>query len=304
MKRIEWFLSVGLALTIFAAANVLLSCESVSKEQVSQVAQEAVQQGVEIAGEAGLIDKDAADAISGALAEITPEEEYYIGRAVGANILTNYSLDMTNPTLISYLNDICVTLVVNSPKPSLYNGYHVAILDSDEINAFATSGGHILLTRGLVLSATSEDALAAVIAHELSHIQLQHSLKSIKTSRFGNALQASADAAGMALDEKAAVFGSSVDDITNSITNGYSQTQEFDADTNALKLLASAGYSPAALLDMLNSLKETQASHPGIGFDKTHPSPEQRISNVNRTVNDYQTPDTREFRQDRFSALQ
>jgi predicted Zn-dependent protease len=295
MKRIEWFLPVGLALTILVAGNVLFSCESVSSNVVSQA--------VKVAGDAGIIDQNAANAISGALAEITPEEEYYIGRAVGANILANYALDKSNPALISYLNDICVTLVINSPKPSLYNGYHVAILDSDEINAFATSGGHIFLTRGLVLSATSEDALAAVIAHELSHIQLQHSLKSIKTSRFGNALQASADAAGMPVSEKTEIFGSSVNDIMDSMSNGYSQTQEFDADANALKLLDSAGYTPGALLEMLNSLKEGQSSHPGIGFDKTHPSPDQRISNVNRTVNDYQTPDTREFRQDRFSAL-
>ncbi|MDR3303047.1 MAG: M48 family metalloprotease [Treponema sp.] len=299
MKRT---VSVGLGLTLLAAGTLLFSCGSSSKTP-EEVVQETVQKGVEVAGDAGLIDKDAANAISGALAEITPEEEYYIGRAVGANILTNYPIDMTNQALVSYLNDICVTLVINSPKPSLYNGYHVAILDSDEINAFATSGGHVFLTRGLVASATSEDALAAVIAHEISHIQLQHSLKSIKTSRFGNALSASADAAGMDVGEKAEIFGSSVNDITSSITNGYSQTQEFDADSNALKLLTSAGYTPSALVEMLNSLKEKQASSPGVGFAKTHPSPEQRITNVNLTVGNYQTEDTRTFRQPRFAAI-
>jgi Zn-dependent protease with chaperone function len=52
----------------------------------------------------------------------------------------------------------------NSVKPELFNGYHAALLDSYEINAFATPGGQIFITRGLVQSASPEDALAAVAA--------------------------------------------------------------------------------------------------------------------------------------------
>jgi predicted Zn-dependent protease len=269
----------------------------------------------EAAGSLGLIDNNTSaaivrstDAISRAAEEITPEQEYYIGRAVGANILTGYKVYTQNPALAAYLNRICNAIAINSPKPELYNGYHVAILDSPEINAFATSGGHIFVTRGLIGCAASEDALAAVIAHEIAHIQLQHSIKAIKTSRITQALLETGSAAAsvtanqLSLGELTDIFDESVNDIvTQMVNNGYSQGQEFDADTLALSLLASAGYEPSSLVEMLRSLEQNQPGNPG-GFGKTHPSPDKRIDNVNKTLNNFAVPDTRPFRVPRYRA--
>ena len=114
------------------------------------------------------------NSISKATEEITPENEYYIGRSVAANLLTNYKT-YSSPRLEAYLNKICQVLVMNSDNPDSYNGYHVKILDSSEVNAFSTSGGHILITTGLIECAKSEDGLAAVVAHEIGHIHLKHS---------------------------------------------------------------------------------------------------------------------------------
>ena len=218
--------------------------------------------GAKVAGSMGVIDENTANsifqssnAIARAAAEITPEQEYYIGRAVGANLLNNYPVHTGNPPLTGYLNKICAAIVINSPKPEIFNGYHVLILDSNEINAFATSGGHIFVTRGLIGCANSEDALAAVIAHEIAHIQLQHSIKAIKTSRITQAIMitgtSAANVAGQYLDlkELTDVFDESVGNIvTTLVNNGYSQTQEFEADSLALSILASAGYTPSSLI--------------------------------------------------------
>jgi len=114
---------------------------------------------------------------------ITPEDEYFIGRAVAANILRNNRPYLAKPALTQYLNKICAAIVFNSDKPTIFNGYHVMIIDSGEFNAFATSGGHIFVTRGLVDALNSEDAFAAVIAHEIAHIQLRHGIKLIEDSR-------------------------------------------------------------------------------------------------------------------------
>ncbi|MDR2019725.1 MAG: M48 family metalloprotease [Treponema sp.] len=266
------------------------------------------------AGDFGIIDQgtadtivSAADAWSKAQEEITPSQEYYIGRAVGANILTNYTIYKGAPALTAYLNKICNAIVINSPKPELYAGYHVAILDSPEINAFSTSGGHIFVTRGLIGVATSEDTLAAVLAHEVAHVQLQHSIKSIKSSRFANAVVETANAAstaatGTQLKELTETFGVSVDEAVNALNNGYSQTQEYDADTLALSLMASAGYDPASLVTMLTSLREKQGNQTGSGFGKTHPSPERRIASVNKTLPSYKVEDTKSFRTARYKA--
>jgi predicted Zn-dependent protease len=268
------------------------------------------------AGDAGLIDPVVSDsivssagAINRAAEEITPEQEYYIGRAVGAHILIRYQVDNSRPAFTAYLNRIANALVINSARPVWYNGCHVAILDSPEINAFATSGGHIFVTQGLLENAASEDALAAVLAHEIAHIQLRHSIGAIKTSRITQAIIATGSSAvtaathGTSLEELTDIFDESVTEIVSTlINNGYSQTQEFAADALALSLLDSAGYHPASLIDMLRALEKSQPNRPG-GFNTTHPSPGDRISRAEREVRRYATPDTRAYRRPRFNAL-
>jgi len=270
--------------------------------------------GAQAAGAVGVIDQNTANAIStsskaigSAAEEITPEQEYYIGRAVAANILVNYRVWNGNPALTAYLNKICAAITINSPRPDVFNGYHVAILDSNEINAFATSGGHIFVTRGLINAAKSEDALAGVIAHEIAHIQLQHSIKAIRTSRITQALMATGvsvagAAAGMNVNELTDIFNESVGEIVSTlVNNGYSQVQEFDADNTAMSLLASAGYNPSGLIDMLRELSAIQTG--SSGFGKTHPTPAQRITNAEKSVGKYRAADTRSYRQARFASV-
>jgi Zn-dependent protease with chaperone function len=252
--------------------------------------------------------------ISYAIAEITPQEEYYLGRAVGANILANYKIWTARPDISDYVNRITQAIVVNSPKPYLYNGYHAALLDSDEINAFATPGGHIFVTRGLVSSAASEDALAAVIAHEIAHIQMRHSVKAIATSRIAQAIMAgggsaleqaaeTANAIGLDLSVVADIFDESTGEMVSSlVNNGYAQVQEFNADYTAITLLAAAGYNPQGLIDMLRELEKSQKGQKG-GFSHTHPTPTQRLLAVQAAVSLYRVEDTRPFRQNRFGAV-
>ena len=247
-------------------------------------------------------------AIASAAEEITPEQEYYIGRAVGAQILSTYLIWNGSPALTAYLNRICSAIVINSPKPEIYNSYCVMILDSEEINAFATSGGHIFVTRGLIASARSEDALASVIAHEIAHIQLQHSIKAIRTSRITQAIMITgASAAGAVtgndVNEMTGIFNETVGDIVSTlVNNGYSQSQEFDADNLALSLLASAGYNPSGLIDMLRELDRVQGRQPG-GFNRTHPTPARRLANAERILNRYRVSDTSSYRRARFEAM-
>ncbi|GHU60699.1 peptidase M48 [Spirochaetia bacterium] len=261
---------------------------------------------------AGVLSRSA-HSIGRALEDITPEQEYFIGRAVGANLLTNYQFCNERPELTLYLNQITAAIVANSPKPELYNGYHTAILDSDEINAFATSGGHIFIAVGLLNCASSEDTLAAVIAHEIAHIQLQHSLKAIKSNRVVSAIiETSTSVAGLVLSELTDVLDEAAKDIVTAMQEGYSQEQEFDADKLALELLANAGYEPSSLLIMLRALKQNQLTgnarrHPG-GFSNTHPSPDERIAKLERPLRQYErkapdsVQDTQTYRKARFEA--
>jgi predicted Zn-dependent protease len=291
------------AIAVVLVLCVITSCESFDPRILGDAAKNlGINDNVADAIVAGV--GTFADSIKAA-DSLTPENEYYLGRAVAANIAAKYTVYTGNPALVTYLNKICNTIVINSPRPDIYKGYHVAILDTQEINAFATPGGHIFVTRGLIACTTSEDALASVIAHEIAHIQLRHALTSIRNARYINAAVsgtlAGIDAAGGNTKELAGVMGDSVNEvITTMVSHGFSKTQELEADTTALSLLASAGYQPSSILDMLNALE--QQSQSGQGFSKTHPTPAERISNVNKSLRKYYVPDTRSFRERRYTT--
>jgi len=237
-------------------------------------------------------------------AEFTPEDAYYLGRAVAANILAAYKPYTQNPVLTQYLNRICQTLVINCLQVVSFNGYHVIILDSPEYNAFATPGGHIFVTKKLVEAAASEDMLAAIIAHELAHILLKHGIAIINDMKLNDEMTVTANRAAdfAGRDNDAAkqlmLFRNSVTKTMDTmLKNGYSQSQEFEADREAVTLLQRSGYDPMALQDMLKILQQAQKSQRG-GFNTTHPSPADRIMNIEGLR--YRTQDTRKYRVPRF----
>lgn len=257
---------------------------------------------------------ETAKKVTRAMEDIAPEEEYYIGRAVAASVLSNYSV-YEDKTKEKYLNLICRSIAINSENPYCYNGYHVKLLDSDEINAYATSSGIIFITRGLYDAVTTEDELAAVIAHELAHIMLRHSTKAIRSSRWTEVTTAITEPVTSDFMRNTTKFIPSsinladkldgmVSDITSElIIKGYSKVQEFEADRKAVQLLADAGYSPEAMISMLEILVLYQKKSQG-GFFSTHPDPQDRIDNVYDTIYDSHFPrDTRKYRRDRFVAV-
>ena len=235
--------------------------------------------------------------------EPTLHDLYILGRAVAANILAIYKPYNGNPELTRYLNLICQAIVINNPEIGLFDGCHLLILDSPELNAFSSSGGHIFITKGLVEAMTSEDMLAAIIAHELAHIKLKHAAKMIEDMRFydnmtaimNRAYEFSGNSTGA---QSLADFRASVSTMVDTmVRSGYSYSQEFEADQEALSLLAAAGYDPKALMEVLTMLRQNSNSR---GINTTHPSPVERIRNIERWIRYYRVQDTRRYRESRF----
>src|SRR5574340_1141221 len=81
--------------------------------------------------------------------EINDSEEYYIGRAVAARILSQYPL-YQNAAVTEYVNEVGQTVARKSARPNTFKGYHFAVLDTTELNAFACPGGTIFITKGLL----------------------------------------------------------------------------------------------------------------------------------------------------------
>lgn len=262
----------------------LLSCET-----VQPIADVATQVGV-ASGKIGAEDaekiRSTISTLSYTFEDFTPEQEYYLGRAVGANILAKYK-PLMDQRLTDYVNLIGAACSVASLRPETFGGYHFLVLDSEEINAFAAPGGLIFLTRGLLKCCRTEDELAAVIAHEIAHVQYKHGLQAIRQDRITKAIGSIAQEAlqnqETVTPEIKELFDGSIRDITFTlITNGYSQQFEFQADQGALVILGKTGYHPGALIKMLQTMK--QRLKPGAtDFFKTHPSPDSRIAEIGKT---------------------
>lgn len=243
--------------------------------------------GASVAAGMGYISHGQAEALSkvgDSFRDITPEQEYYIGRAVGATLVSRYK-PWRREAADQYLNVMGQALAQFSDLPQTFGGYRFLVLDSDEVNAFAAPGGLIFVTRGLLNCCPDEDSVAAVLAHEIGHIQNKHGLQSIQKSRLTSAFALlgteSVKSYGAAeLSTLVGAFEGSIQDtVTTLVNNGYSRAFEAEADAAAVAILQRSGYRPAALVTMLGEMKKRLK--PGAaGFGKTHPAPDDRISEI------------------------
>ena len=170
-----------------------------------------------------------------------------------------------------------------SSRPETFGGWHFVLLDTDEVNAFAAPGGFVFVTRGLYATCATEEQLAAVLAHEISHVTLRHGLGAIKNERLTEAFtilgtEAVKEYSPAQLSQLTAAFEGSINDIANQmIVSGYSQGQEFAADAEAARLAWRVGYNPAGLTEFLAALGE-RGKKGDKGFFSTHPPPGERLA--------------------------
>ncbi len=290
-----------LGLPLFAVL-VLSSCETM---QSATTIATAIGQGAGvISGSQAESIRKTATAVARSAEEFTPEQEYYIGRSVGAVVLLKYRpYDISQ--INRYVNVLGQTLAQSSDLPAIFGGYHFLVLDSGEINAFATPSGLIFVTRGLLRCCRNEDALAAVLAHEIGHIQLRHGMEAIQKARITEALTtiAAEGAKTFGSREVAALtqtFGGTITDITNTMINkGYARSSEYEADRAAIALLRRVGYNPNGLVQMLLTMKQNLKAG-GLDFAKTHPAPGDRIAEIQKGGLKYATVQAPEARQNRF----
>ena len=212
---------------------------------------------------------------------LTPVQEYYLGRAVAAQALQEYPLS-SDVALNTYVNKIGQTNVQASDRPETFGGYHFAVVNSPDINAFACPGGFIFVTTGAIKAAQNEDQLAGVIAHEVAHVANKHALKAMKKAAWtGVALSTVEDVASTygsdVVQQINASFGSAVLDVTDMVLkSGFSRGDEKQADEKGLEYMTHAGYNPQALVDFFNTMLNQGAAGSKSLF-ATHAATDTRI---------------------------
>lgn len=158
--------------------------------------------------------------------------------------------------------------------------WEVVVFASDEVNAFALPGRKIGLHEGMMRMARTDDQLAAVIGHEIAHVDARHPSERISSQM---ATQAGAEIAGSLLGASTGTDPRMVAGLLGAgaqfgVLLPYSRNQELEADSLGLRLMAAAGYDPRAAVTLWEGMKGASARAPT--FLSTHPAPEARIKQL------------------------
>ncbi|MCA8914188.1 MAG: M48 family metallopeptidase [Planctomycetes bacterium] len=271
---------------------------------------------------------------------LEPSEEYYLGRGVSAVIIQNYEpIKIDTPkqeTQIKYLNDMAGYIekaaqgVTRSARKlgdhtdrsydqqehvynlALHKGIQVGILNTEEVAAHGTPGGFLWLSYGAIHMCKNEDELAALVAHEMSHIILDHGMANYRSAHKSQIASSFASDHMFPGDSKFSNFGRLCVTGFESMRNGYNPGQEFEADNWGTRALAVSGYKPEAMVEVLTRVEEFEKAHEVKPEDYLahHPPIHKRIDTVKElikteklTVNPKsQTAEAIKARSDRFAA--
>ena len=213
---------------------------------------------------------------------MSEEDEITLG-AEAAQQVEQYMGFSGSADLNAYVDRIGQRLAKHSSRSHLVHEFHV--VDMKEPNAFALPGGHIYVSRGLLAIMNSEDELAAVLGHEIGHVEGRHSAKQQTKSRGWIPLQILAGIGGAAASVVSPGLGGAVASMgqlpASLVLASYSRNQEKEADRFGQQYAAAEGWDPAALSATMDALSREQQLAGGgdpnqMSFLDSHPTTPER----------------------------
>jgi predicted Zn-dependent protease len=208
---------------------------------------------------------------------ITEEEERKIGQDVSAKIRTRFGVVQDGP-VHKYVTLVGLSVARESERPKL--PWTFIVLDTDGVNAFASPGGLVHITRGALGLLKNEAELAGVLAHEIGHVAHKHTVNAIRKNK---AVQMGTSTA---LKDR----GSFLNQLSNKayemvLENAFDRGDEVDADKASVQYTQKAGYAPAALGDFLTRLDDRNKNQPERnGLFASHPETKERIDKIRQTA--------------------
>ncbi len=205
---------------------------------------------------------------------ISTHREVEMGEDFAAQINRQLTL-VKDPEVVRYIKVLGDSIASVADDRSL--AWHFHVVDSKEVNAFAAPGGYVWVNRGLIERTTSLAQLAGVLAHEIGHVTMRHSVQQMQTTQRANV--------GLTL---ACILTNVCDyGITNTAVQlgggalfaKFSRDDERESDRAAVEYVIRAGISPQGIPEMFRILlKERDERVAGMqGWFSTHPLEEDRV---------------------------
>jgi predicted Zn-dependent protease len=221
------------------------------------------------------------------LTRLSDDEEI----AIGSQLADQYSAGTTQLSpqelgLESYVRRVGNNVALHAHRRLPYS-FHL-LRDRAMINAFSLPGGPVYVAEGLVDLMTSEDQLAAVLAHEVEHIDHYHCVERV---------QIEARLRNLRLD----VVGALVQIPLTVWEAGYNKDEELEADREGMRLAVLSGYSPYGAVTLFEKFArlhneyiihaqspEQELSELAIqgleGYFRSHPQPSERLAQANQLI--------------------
>ncbi|MCB1990633.1 MAG: M48 family metalloprotease [Geminicoccaceae bacterium] len=190
------------------------------------------------------------------LATGSVEDDVRAGREAHPQILAEYGGAVDDPELAAYVSRVGNRLKNVSELAEI--DFTFTVLDSEVVNAFALPGGYVYVSRGLLAYADDEAELAGVLAHEIGHVTARHSASRQTTGQlatFGLGLLGVLGGAVLGGEEGARLGAQLGQQTGYGLTQTYSRSQEYEADTLGIRYLDRAGYDTRATADFLQALQ-------------------------------------------------
>ena len=235
---------------------------------------------------------------------LSDADEISIGNQLAANYTSELQpTDATpaqraaNKATEAYLQTVGLRVAAHARRKLPWRFHYIP--DPGFVNAFALPGGHVFVGEGLLRLMHSEDALAGVLGHEVTHIDLRHCAERVQTEAHLRNLGLLGSLAGIPVE----VF-----------LAGYSKEQELEADRDGATLAVNTGYSPQGILQLFAEFQKLeQSTEPATppsgpvdeaanlslatlsGYFRSHPPAAERIQQINALIaaNHWPTPPLR-----------
>lgn len=205
------------------------------------------------------------------ISNLSDKQEVELGKQINRQLVQSRQMELYNNRQINeYVNEIGQRLVPYSDRADI--PYTFQVVRDDNINAFATMGGYVYVTTGLIKAADNEAQLASVIAHEIGHITERHAVEQMRQRALAAGVLSVAG-----LDQSAAVrIG-----VELALQRPNSRADELEADAEALETFREAGYAPIAIVNFMDKLRG-RSNVPN--FLSTHPATSERVQRLNAAL--------------------
>ena len=215
---------------------------------------------------------------------ISEKQEIEMGKQYDPQVIATFG-EYKNDRLSGYVQQKGVEMGKISHWPSLE--YHVKVLDSPVVNAFAVPGGYIYLTRGILAQLNNEAELEGIIGHEMGHITSRHMVSQMSKQEVGQLLVV----AGMIASEDFRQYANYAMMGMQLLFLKFSRDDERAADRLGVEYSSKLGYDAHRMADFFMVLNKMNMNSDQAGvptFLSTHPDPGDRYTAVNKLATTWQ----------------